>query len=104
LELNKKNKNGKNPILGALQNNIKLIKFLIDYARENNNNFNLNDKDNNDIYPILKAVDNNNMKIVQLLIEYLNKNIFILQMWTRKRKKVLMALMITSFYKLIIIL
>ena len=104
MELNKKNKNGKNPILGALQNNIKLIKFLIDYARENNNNFNLNDKDNNDIYPILKAVDNNNMKIVQLLIEYLNKNIFILQMWTRKRKKVLMALMITSFYKLIIIL
>jgi len=78
--INKKNKDGDNSIINATYNdNIEIIKLLIEYANENNIILEINEKNKNERYPFIYAASNNNIEMVQLLIEYANKNDIVLK-------------------------
>jgi len=56
LEINKKNKNGKHPLLSATRtNNIEITKLLIEYANKNKIILKLNEKSWYECYPLLSA-------------------------------------------------
>jgi ankyrin repeat protein len=50
-----------------------MVQLLIDYANKNKIILNLNEKNENGWYPLLRATDKNNIEMVQLLIDYANK-------------------------------
>jgi len=63
------------PILYAIKNNnIEMIRLLIDYALENNISLEINEYNHNKDTPLLAACSNNTIEIVKLLIDYANEN------------------------------
>jgi len=80
--LNEKEKYGKNPLLETIFNdNIKMVKLLIDYANKNKIILKLNEKNIIEWYPLLRATHhNNNIEMVKVLIDYSNKNKIILEL------------------------
>eukprot|EP00833_Pecoramyces_ruminatium_P008659 jgi/Orpsp1_1/1182691/evm.model.c7180000082261.1 len=76
LNINIKDENGNYPILlSTINNNVKLINILIDYAYKNGIILEINDKNNSDgYYPFLYASNNDNIRIVKQLIEYATVN------------------------------
>ncbi|ORX80483.1 ankyrin [Anaeromyces robustus] len=64
----------------ALKNNLyEFVSLLIDYAKENHMTLKLNEKFENNDYPLLQAVKNNNVELVKLLMNYARENNFILE-------------------------
>jgi len=67
--------NGNSPLIKAIgQNNIDLVKLLIDYCIRNKIKIDINGKDSNGNYPLIKAINQNNFDIVFLLVNYGIKN------------------------------
>ena len=73
MELNEKNKEGNYPLLCATSfyyNNIEIVKLLIGYANQHQIILELNEKDINGDYILLKVISKNNIEIFKLLIDY----------------------------------
>jgi len=67
------------PLLKAIENdNIEIVKLIINYANENNIILQLNDKDDSGFYPILSAIIKDDLEILKLIIDYAKKNNIIL--------------------------
>jgi len=77
--LNKKDEYGDYPLyLSIRYNNAEIVQLLLEYANQHQIILELNEKNKNIKYPLLRAIDNN-IKIVKLLIEYANKHQIILE-------------------------
>ena len=72
----------KHPLLEAIyyNNNIEIVKLLIEYANQHQIILKLNEKDEYGWYPLLRAIYNNNIEIVKLLMEYANQHQIILEL------------------------
>jgi len=71
LKLNEKDEDGYYPLLIAIDNNnIKIVKILIEYANQHQIILDLNEKNNVGNYPILDATIYNNIEMIKLLIKY----------------------------------
>jgi len=57
-----------------------MVKLLIEYANQHHIILELNKKDDDGWYPLLKAISNKNIEIVQLLIEYANQHQIVLEL------------------------
>ncbi|KAL6598867.1 hypothetical protein U3516DRAFT_670697 [Neocallimastix sp. 'constans'] len=61
-----------------------MINSLIQYANRVNLNLNINEKNKDGNYPLLFAAKNNNLKIIELIIEYaVSKNIIIFNIFDK---------------------
>jgi len=101
LELNEKDKYGYYPLLFAIfNNNIEIVELLMAYAKENHIILNLNEKKycknfsnlvemgilnfkeihSNGTYPLLEAINKNNVEMVKLLLDYASKNDIIIEL------------------------
>jgi len=70
IEINANN-DGEYPLLYAIiNNNVEMVRFIMDYANANNMILNVNEKDKEGDYPLLNAVSVNNTEMVRLLMEY----------------------------------
>ncbi|KAG4095331.1 ankyrin repeat-containing domain protein [Neocallimastix lanati (nom. inval.)] len=95
-EINRSNYKGDYPLLMAVTDeNIDLIKLLIDYANKNNFILELNKKNNEGNYPLLVAVSKKNIEIINLLIEYSKEKNIDLEINEKNTKE------ITPIYKAI---
>ena len=73
----KKNYFKENSLLCAVEkNNIEIVQLLIEYAKENNIIFEVNEENNHGYNPLLWAMQNNDIKMVKPLMNYA-KNIFL---------------------------
>eukprot|EP00833_Pecoramyces_ruminatium_P012474 jgi/Orpsp1_1/1186506/evm.model.d7180000051081.1 len=57
-----------------------MVKLLIEYANQHQIILELNEKNDYGNYPLLEAINNNNIEIVKLLIEYANQHQIILEL------------------------
>eukprot|EP00833_Pecoramyces_ruminatium_P015202 jgi/Orpsp1_1/1189234/evm.model.d7180000070466.1 len=72
LNINEKNKEGKNPLFSACSYHYSnyYIEAMFNYAKEHNIIISINDKDQNGNYPLLNAIINENINMVKYLINY----------------------------------
>jgi len=83
IKINSKTETGEYPLMKAIiNNNITIVKLLIEYAYKNNFNLNLflNVKNSFGETPLSKAINNKNIEIVELLLGYIVKNNIILNL------------------------
>jgi len=74
LDFNVKNENGNNPLsLATIDNNVEIVKLLIEYANQHQIILNVNEKNKYGWFPIMNAVSYNNIEIIKLLIDYANQ-------------------------------
>eukprot|EP00833_Pecoramyces_ruminatium_P017537 jgi/Orpsp1_1/1191569/evm.model.d7180000087059.1 len=70
MDQKKKNKNDEYPVLyTTYNNNIEIVKILIEYAK-NSKKFSIIDDKSDTKYPFLYAIHFNNIEIVKILMEY----------------------------------
>jgi len=101
LGLNKKNRNGDSSIMIAIHNNnIEIVKLLMDYANKHNIILQLNEK-NEDGNSIMQAINNDNTEIVKLLMEYADNHNIVLEL---NEKKTIMEIHQLCLLLIIIIL
>jgi len=53
-----------------MKNSMKMVKLLIEYAKENNTILEINMNGKGDNYPLISAVKRNNSEMIKLLMEY----------------------------------
>jgi ankyrin repeat protein len=59
------------PLLEAIiNNNIDIVKLLINYAEKNNLNLEINERNDENYFPIFGAMDNNNLELFKLIVIY----------------------------------
>jgi len=75
LKINKKNEDGVYPLLLCVfNNNIGMVKSIMNYANHNEVVLNINIQNNWGEYPLLRSIINNNLKIFKLIMNYSNEN------------------------------
>jgi len=74
LLINNKDNDGKYPILWAIiNNNVEMVKLIMECAYKNNVILTINDRTRYGDYPLLTAVTNNNVEMTHLIIDYAKK-------------------------------
>eukprot|EP00833_Pecoramyces_ruminatium_P012007 jgi/Orpsp1_1/1186039/evm.model.c7180000096583.2 len=80
IKVNEKTIDGNYSLLTAINENVYIVKLLIDYANENNIILELNEKNEFGDFPLLMAINKYNIEMVKLLIDYANEKNIILEL------------------------
>eukprot|EP00833_Pecoramyces_ruminatium_P004733 jgi/Orpsp1_1/1178765/evm.model.c7180000066650.1 len=73
--------------LATESNDVAIVKVLIDYANSHNIHLNINERNEDEDYPLLNATFKNNIEIINLLMEYADNNDMILNITKQNKRK-----------------